>query len=560
MIPILVDPATHNKIGYVNEAASATVTEARNGKYEATLTYPITGRFYNKLACESVVYLKPNEISQTQPFRVYKVGLPLSGLVTYNLEHLSYELSDNPVARDVEYEGTPTGAIDALLRNAEFSSQYVAWSDIETPNRTTLKAPLSVRSGLGGIEGSVLDTWGGEYEFDRYQIKLHKHRGHDNGVQIRYRKNLTGFTLTTSYASAYSHVLPYARYTPEDSDTEITVVAPLVDLGKNYTFSRTMLLDLTENIQEGHEVDPDYVSSLAAAYISANSSLGEPDVSLAISFVPLWQTAEYKDVSVLERCSLCDTVTVIKEDSGTYVDLKIVSATYDVLRERYTTMQLGSTPASIASSVSSAQKSIDSATQKLETIGNKFMSGITAAIDNATSQLVGNGGGYVVLRPADSPQEILIMDTPDIATAVRVWRFNSSGLGYSRNGYNGPFELAATMDGAIVADFIRTGTLDVNLIRVGLAEYIRMHDNIIELGKQESKLQARITNEAISFLQSGIAVAYFASNKMVNTDVVVKNTLTFTNQDKVSDVSDLSEFTFVPRANGNLSIKWGGAS
>ncbi|MGX7745909.1 hypothetical protein, partial [Rhodopseudomonas parapalustris] len=96
-------------------------------------------------------------------------------------------------------------------------------------------------------------------------------------------------------------------------------------------------------------------------------------------------------------------------------------------------------------------------------------SDLMKAIDNATNLITGNKGGYVVFRNnADGkPYEILIMDTPDIGTAQKVWRWNQSGLGYSSTGINGPYGLAMTIDGAIVADYITTGILNGNLIKAG---------------------------------------------------------------------------------------------
>lgn len=96
---------------------------------------------------------------------------------------------------------------------------------------------------------------------------------------------------------------------------------------------------------------------------------------------------------------------------------------------------------------------------------------LQTAIESATSLITGNDGGYVVMHDSDAdtyPDEILVMDSPDIDTAVKVWRFNNSGLGYSSTGYSGTYGLALTMDGAIVADRITTGTLNADLLRGGI--------------------------------------------------------------------------------------------
>lgn len=92
------------------------------------------------------------------------------------------------------------------------------------------------------------------------------------------------------------------------------------------------------------------------------------------------------------------------------------------------------------------------------------------AVNNATKLITGQKGGYVVLHldaSTKQPYEILIMDTDDIDTATKVWRWNAAGWGYSENGYNGPYNLAATMDGAIIADFIKAGTMEADRIKGG---------------------------------------------------------------------------------------------
>lgn len=103
------------------------------------------------------------------------------------------------------------------------------------------------------------------------------------------------------------------------------------------------------------------------------------------------------------------------------------------------------------------------------------------AIASATEQITGASGGYVrMMYDANGKlNEIVIMDTESVATATKVWRWNSGGLGYSSNGYNGPYALAMTQNGAIVADFITTGTLDGTKINAKLLNIVDANGNVI---------------------------------------------------------------------------------
>lgn len=146
---------------------------------------------------------------------------------------------------------------------------------------------------------------------------------------------------------------------------------------------------------------------------------------------------------------------------GVSAAAKCVKTVYDALKDRYTSIELGDAKANFVDTVLQQEKKIEKA---------PTASYIQQAVLNATNLITGNKGGYVVLHDSTGdgePDEILIMDRPDIAAAVKVWRWNSGGLGYSSTGYNGPYGTAVTQDGAIVADFITAGILNAGVIKSG---------------------------------------------------------------------------------------------
>lgn len=449
---------TGNGIGALRDAISCIVTEERNGGYELEMEYPVDGLHYESLALRGLIRARPNPYGEEQLFRIYKITRPLYGRVTVYAQHISYDLSGVPVR---PCTASSAGvALETLKNAAEAENPFVFWTDLQTVADFEVAEPTSLRSALGGTDGSVLDVYGGEYEWDNYTVKLHAKRGTDRGVTIRYGKNLTDIQQDESCASVYTGVYPYWV----DSDGNVTQISgsPVVDVPDgHYDFTRILTLDVSQDFED--KPTDDQLRARALTYIKANK-VGIPTVSLVVSYAQLEQTVEYRGMALLERVGLCDTVRVVFDRLGVDAEAEAIKTTYNVLQGRYDSIELGEPRSTLA-------KTIVSIGQDTQNKINKTSTMLQQAVDKATKLITGNLGGYVVLHSstgADAPDEILVMDEPDINTATRVWRWNLSGWGYSSTGYAGPYRLAATMDGAINADFITTGTLSANRVRAGV--------------------------------------------------------------------------------------------
>lgn len=446
-----------NGLGPLSDALACTVEENRNGAFELSMEYPVTGVLFDELKHGSIIFAQPNDTSDPQPFRVYAKSTPLSGIVSVRAKHISYQLSHIPVAPFTA--GSCTAALQGLKTNAAEPCPFDFWTDKETTATFTVKAPASARSLLGGVAGSVLDVYGGEYEFDRYTVKLHKARGRNSGVVIAYGKNLVDINQEESIENTVTGVYPYYK----DADGNVLELPEKIvssASAQNFPYPRTVPLDCSQVWQETPGVEQ--LREYAESYVK-RESIGVPAVSLKVSFIPLWQTEEYKAIAPAERLCLCDTATVRFEKLGVNAKAKVVQTVYDVLAGRYESITLGEASTNLADTIAAQDKAIS---EKPDS------SDLAAAAANATAWITGNKGGYVVLRRnADGqPYELLIMDKPTIEEATKVWRFNNSGLGYSSTGYNGTYGLAMTQDGQIVADFITTGTLSANLLRAGVLQ------------------------------------------------------------------------------------------
>ena len=467
MIPILYKPDAKTKIGWLAEASDCQCTEERNGVFELEFQYPMLGRYAADLVIDRYVKAKPNASAANQFFHIRKVSKPINGMFTVSCEHISYALSGYPVPT-VSASGNAQVAINAILTAAKNqlgkdTGFSVATTDITLSSSIAL-TNVSARAALGGVSGSVLDVYGGEYEFDNHTIKLHKARGKDRGVRIAYGRNMTELKCDIDMDSAYTGIYGYVKNDNVDLHSYKAVTN---SSGIN---AKTLIRDFSSDFSGGDsEITQSGLDSAVSAYAAAND-INSPTVSMTVSFVDLSQSPEYASFSALESVSLCDTVQIYHKDLNINIKAKVIKTVYDVLRERYTSIDLGSPRANFADVIKQTVNETKDLRGQLVSAKSDLTAAYEKAIADATAAITGNSGGYVRLNPSQNPQEILIMDTPDISTAKNIWRFNLSGFGHSSGGYSGLYRTAVTQDGHIVADFIDTGTLTANIIKAGIMQ------------------------------------------------------------------------------------------
>lgn len=474
MIPILYEAKTSdftgNGTGFLKDATECMVKEVRNGTFELTLKYPENGVYADKLTEDAIIKAKPNNKDNDQLFRIYKSGKTIAGVNTFYAEHISYELNSNPICQPVIEGKNPQQAIEQVLSQAAVPNNYTAWSDIQTRNSTGVDDVISVRKMLGGVEGSILDTWGGEYQFDNFTIKLWKSRGKDTGETIRYGKNLITAEQEKNIANTVTAIFPYARYKKDETSEEEILVKLSEGIIKTPNADRYARLkcepvNFSDKFKDGVVITEDMLRKVATAY--AQSGIDEPSISIKASFQDMNKIKGNENLATFNSIDLCDIVTVIIEKLDIDVKAKVVSYTYNVLKERAEKVEIGETRTNLTKQITAESKEQADRIIKTATFSEKLEASLKQRIADATAAITGNSGGYVVLYPSENPQEIFVMDTPDTKTAKNVWRWNKAGLGHSSNGVNGPFNVAIQQDGTIIADFIGAGELDGMLIKAG---------------------------------------------------------------------------------------------
>lgn len=470
MIPVLyrADATEFSSfgIGALADCISCEVSEERNGAFELVMKYPVTGRNYKELVNERLIKAKPNDTANDQIFRVYRITTPLDGVVSVYAQHISYDLSNIAALRWSSEMISPTLAMERVFQNTATPHNFTCQTEYSEAKPFSVSKPQSVRACLGGTAGSFLDLWGGEYEWDNFRVIHRQRRGQQTGVVIEYGKNLTKMEHDADDTDVYTDMLPYAVQTDEDgAETVITLPEVLIAItGSELTRRKTLIKDFTEAFDFGTVISEEALRAKANSWLAANPS-GVTAPTLTVAFESLWKQPEY--AAVLERVSLCDTVTIRHSALGVTARAKVIKTVYDTLSERYRSITLGSAKANFINTISDTQQAVQQVSTKID----RFPALLNAAVTSATSLITGQTGGYVVIhQDADSgqPYELLILDQPDIANAVNVWRWNVGGLGFSHNGYNGPYETAITADGQIVANFITSGTLVANIIKAGV--------------------------------------------------------------------------------------------
>lgn len=505
MFPILYSAITEGVVPSdygigVLKPLSCSITEARNGEYELEMEYSAYELHAEDIVPGSYIKAKPNYTDAPQLFQVYKVGKTIDGKFTVNAQHASYLLSGKVIT-----SGTAGSARAACLLLEGASGGFTIATDKNLSAQFRVSEPSSVRSWFGGKEGSILDVYGpGEWYYDNFDCQFLTNRGEDRGVSIRYGKNLTQLSQTLDMSNLASGVIPYYK----DNDGNVTTGAE-VPTGLA-GIQRTIAVNFSSDVDpESGTPITTQLSTLANAYI-ADNNLTNIKNNITLDFVQL--------AGLSERIDLCDTVHIFFEPLNLTVTAKCVETVWDVLEERYTSTTFGDPRTNIADTIVKVQKDID---EKPTT------STMNEAVEHATNKISGNLGGYVIIHDSNGdgePDEILILDTPDINTAVKVWRWNQGGLGFSDSGYAGPFDtLALTNDGQIVATAITTGVLNANLIKAGVISDVAGNSTIDMTNGAAKMKDFDAVNRFRLITSNDVIKAYIAHNSGAGTTLMLQN-------------------------------------
>ena len=505
----------NNGIGVLTDYISdPIITEVLNGEYTLELEYLKTGKYADYLVQENII--KANG----QLFRISSIDKNLKTIKVL-AKHIAFDLSKNFLIDVAPTDKTGQAALEWILERTEGTHNFTAYSDIATVESARY-VRKNVMEAIASADNSILKVWGGELEFDNYNIKLLQQRGLNRGLSIRYGKNLTGVEYKLDFSSVATKIMPQGNN--ELLLPEQFIESPLIS---SYAFPIFKKVELDIGVDEETTEEQAYELMRAAVQKLFDSGLDKPAISVKVDFLELSKVEEYSNYSNLEAAYLGDTIKFIIPDLNLNFETRIVKTEYNCVKQRFEKLELGSI---VPDFINQNSKQIS----ELKEIVNKVdpASILSEAQANATSLITQAMGGYIY----KTQNELFIMDDPDPNVAQKIWRWNLNGLAYSSTGVNGTYEIAMTNDGKIVADFITTGSLAVARISGlqeiinGISAQIDINDtNIQFLIPQVNGIiengTAKLINTLVEINDNGIGISkegeemslilgYLADNKM----------------------------------------------
>jgi phage minor structural protein len=455
-----------NGIGVLTDCVSCYVTEELNGEYEAEFQYPINGVYYSQIIEGCFIKCKPNDTAEPQIFKIYRSTKPIRGVVKFYCEHISYQLNGYPID-SISRSASLNGLLQGILSASLVSHNFTGRSYKNTTGKIDLKA-VSVRSALGGTKGSLLDKYGGEYEFDNFSVILHDRRGSDNGVKIKYGKNLTDLNQNRDISAMYSGVYPFAKYTKtpdgltfDEVTEEVTVtLSEKIIYSKNSSQFKTqniLIKDFTEYFIEqalenendntfgdNSEITEAQLREAVNAWIASND-FGNPKVSINLSYEDLSKSEEYKGKPVFDSVNLGDTVSVEYGDLGVSVTARVAKTKYDVLCGRFDAITVGSVRPTIADTIVGSTEKIETTKKELNNQNISNRAQLEQAIKKATELLNGaNGGVWELLdENGDGINDAWVLRSYDNRKFVKATR---DGIGVTVDGGK-TYKTAITAEG-----------------------------------------------------------------------------------------------------------------
>ncbi|MBK0348236.1 phage tail protein, partial [Aerococcaceae bacterium zg-ZJ1578] len=353
------------------DAISAVVTRERNGNYSLYMEYPINGEMASIFEKEMKVKADAGVRTKNQTFEISRIIKDTSSRkIKIHAKHISHKTEHLAVKVNAKVNGDATAALMAWKNNLIGDFQFDVWSDITTVNSTqwNVQNIQNARLALGGASGSILDVWGGEYEFDNTTIKLHKELGRKTPTVLEYGRNILSAEADIDIESTYTAIYPYAIYTTQESNEEKIITLPELIIegafANNFANKRILTVDFSTSFKENEIPTEEKLQELAEQYVK-NNRVGEPKIKTKISYIDLSTTLDYADMKIMEEVELCDRLPIYYPTIGITSDnAKVNTIEYDVLLERNISVEIGSIGTSLRSAIA------DDVTTRLDQIEN----------------------------------------------------------------------------------------------------------------------------------------------------------------------------------------------
>lgn len=350
-------------LGEISDAYKVTVTRERNGNYDLYIKYPVNGHFASVFKEEMKIKADAGKRTKWQTFEINRIVKNSSEHIEIYARHISMRTSD--LALKPEVKASKINAETALRLWKESlvgDDVFDVSSDIQTLGNISWEVDKvgNARKALGGVSGSILDVYGGEFEFDNNLIILHKQMGRKAPTVLEYGRNLLSVEEERLLDGNYTSIYPFARYTPSsdgsnEESREVLVTLPehILDSPylRLYAQRRISLVDFSSKFDDKHPPTAEKLRSLGQSYIKSNN-IGAPKISTEVSYVDLSHTLDYQDFGVMEEVELCDIIPLYYPQFDiTTTTEKVVKVVYDVYTDSNEEITLGAIGQSLSSSM-----------------------------------------------------------------------------------------------------------------------------------------------------------------------------------------------------------------
>ena len=467
------------------------INRVLNGAYRFYGNYARDGQYRSYLKKGN--FLKAQvEDGSYQYFEIYNIKKNLQS-VSVTARHIGFMANKNFIINSFTANGNGTQIMNNLKAALTFKQRFNYLSNVGTTHQFTAKqvGPIDAIIGSNNGNQNLTGVTGGELEMDNFNLKLVKQIGSDNGFRIDFGINLEAIDEDYDDESIINSLFLIGGVPENDYDQDkepithgFLEIAGVKDSNRRIGKRENSECKTVEELKEWGQS------------LFDKDRIHEPKVTHTISMVALEHTLEYEDIyEELSSLHFGDVAHVRAKEVGIEVTERMVEYTWFPTLGKFKDIVLGN-DLSLYTSTANNQ------TQELKRKIDNRTETLVQNVLNATAWITGNSGGHVVFRPEKAPSEILIMDTNKIATAKRVWRWNLNGLGYSDNGVNGPFGLAMTSKGEIVADFIKVGIIDVNVLQTSFnkatGDVLKLVSGALQIWNEKTKIM-ELTKKGMEF-------------------------------------------------------------
>lgn len=466
------------------------INRVLNGQYRFYGNYSRSGQYRSYFKKGNFIKAKVPDGSW-QYFEIYNVKKNLTS-VSVTARHIGFMANKNFIVKSFTDNGNGSQIMTNLKNSLAFDQKFNYLSNVGTTHQFTARQVAPVEAIIGSNNGNqnLTGVTSAELDMDNYDLKLVKQIGSDNGFRIDFGINLEAIEEEIDEESIVNSLYLIGGVPDNDYDED----KEPIEYGYLETDGVT-----NENRRIGKRENGDCktVDELIkwGKTLFDNDRIHEPKANHTVSMVALEHTLEYGDMyQELAALHFGDVAHVRAKELDIEIKERMVEYTYFPTLGKYKDFVLGN-------DLSLYTSTVNTQTQELKKKIDNRTETLVQNVLNATAWITGNSGGHVVFRPEKAPSEILIMDTPNVANAKRVWRWNLNGLGYSDNGVNGPFGIAMTSKGEIVADFIKVGTINAEVFETSFNAYgdvLKLVKGTLQIWNENKKIM-EITKKGMEF-------------------------------------------------------------